>query len=94
MRDGCAKELAQEIDGLFGVLDEVVLGTQDIREFLGDEQPVDSVTALQVVRTLADENDWEAFVYDYGAWVCFKRRNVPDANRRRVFRNCGRRKRS
>jgi hypothetical protein len=69
-----ARKLAREITALFAEQDAVVLGTNDIQEFLSDGQPVDSVAAMEIIRDIADEHRWEAFVYDYGALVRFTRK--------------------
>ena len=71
-----AHELAREIADLFGTQDEVILETNDIQEFLSDGHVVDSVEAMEIVREISEANNWDSFVYDYGALVRFRQKPV------------------
>jgi hypothetical protein len=75
-----ARALAREINDLLRQQEEVVLETADIEEFLSEGRRVDSVRTMQIVREIADANDWSAFVYDYGALVRFSRKPAMGAN--------------
>ena len=70
-----AHELAQEITALFSEQKEVILETNDIQEFLSETEPVDSVRAMEIIRDISEENQWNSFVYDYGALVRFTRKS-------------------
>ncbi|HKI69576.1 MAG TPA: hypothetical protein VKA67_08310 [Verrucomicrobiae bacterium] len=76
MNQDKAQKLAREITELFKEQDEVVLETNDIQEFLSDGQIVDSVAAMEIVRDISEKNQWDSFVYDYGALVRFTRKPI------------------
>lgn len=76
MNQDKAQKLAREIDELFKEQDEVILETNDIQEFLSDGQIVDSVAAMEIVRDISEKNQWDSFVYDYGALVRFTRKPI------------------
>jgi len=75
-----AGALAQEIAALFRQHEEVVLGAGDIQEYLSDGRTVDSISAMRVVREIAEKKNWSVFVYDHGAMVRFKRNGAATVN--------------
>ncbi len=76
MNQNKAQKLAREITELFKEQNEVILETNDIQEFLSDGQIVDSVAAMEIVRDISETNQWDSFVYDYGALVRFTQKPV------------------